>query len=149
YQDLDQAGVWQETGDYGPVWYPTTVGYDWEPYEYGQWVWVAPWGWTWIDDQPWGFAPFHYGRWVYSGGRWGWCPGDRLRRPIYAPALVGFVGSDPWRFYSRAVRPEHWVPLAPGEVYQAPYTRNAAYLRVVNGGSVRHDVVDHFDWRAQ
>ena len=25
----------------------------------------APWGWTWIDDARWGFAPFHYGRWAY------------------------------------------------------------------------------------
>ncbi|MBV9082876.1 MAG: hypothetical protein JOZ62_09385, partial [Acidobacteriaceae bacterium] len=60
-EDLGQYGVWDETPDYGPVWYPRTVLAGWAPYHYGHWVWVEPWGWTWVDDAPWGFAPFHYG----------------------------------------------------------------------------------------
>jgi hypothetical protein len=28
---------------------------------------MSPWGWTWVDNAPWGFAPFHYGRWVGAG----------------------------------------------------------------------------------
>ena len=45
----------------------------------GHWAWVRPWGWTWVDDAPWGFAPFHYGRWVYHRNAWCWAPGH-LRR---------------------------------------------------------------------
>ena len=149
YSDLDNAGTWQKTVDYGAVWYPSAVPYGWEPYAFGQWVWVRPWGWTWVDDQPWGFAPFHYGRWVSVSGRWGWSPGERMRRPVYAPALVAFVGNDPWRFHSRSMRPSRWVPLAPGEAYRAPYTRNVAYLRLVNRGHMHKDALDRFDWRGR
>jgi hypothetical protein len=59
YQDLDAYGDWQTAPDYGAVWYPRGVADDWAPYRYGRWAWVAPWGWTWIDLAPWGFAPFH------------------------------------------------------------------------------------------
>src|SRR6266849_2839587 len=81
---------------YGAVWYPQAVPADWAPSRYGHWRWVEPWGWTWIDDQPWGFAPFHYGRWAYIGNRWGWTPGVIVARPVYAPALVAFIGGANW-----------------------------------------------------
>jgi len=41
---------------------------DWAPYRYGRWEYIAPWGYTWVDEEPWGFAPFHYGRWVNFQG---------------------------------------------------------------------------------
>jgi hypothetical protein len=75
-----------------PVWTPSTVRSDWAPYRYGRWAWVRPWGWTWVDDAPWGFAPFHYGRWVSWRGRWGWVPGSYVARPVFAPALVAWLG---------------------------------------------------------
>ena len=63
------------------------------PYREGSWAYVAPWGWTWVDSAPWGFAPFHYGRWAEIGGRWGWVPGGAVGAPpVYAPALVTFLG---------------------------------------------------------
>lgn len=71
-EDLGSYGQWQSLDDYGPVWFPTSVPTDWAPYRFGHWTSVAPWGWTWIDDQPWGFAPFHFGRWVYIDDHWGW-----------------------------------------------------------------------------
>ncbi len=94
YQDLDAYGHWDNAPTYGAVWVPNSVPVGWAPYRYGHWVWIAPWGWTWVDDQPWGFAPFHYGRWVYYGGGWGWAPGPYggYWNPYYAPALVGWVG---------------------------------------------------------
>src|SRR5215469_10690630 len=96
YEDLDRYGTWRTDPQYGPVWAPTTVVAGWAPYRYGHWVWVAPWGWTWVDDAPWGFAPFHYGRWAFVGGGWVWVPavvrGPVVVRPVYAPALVAFVG---------------------------------------------------------
>jgi len=100
YQDLDYYGRWQTVPQYGPIWVPNSVPVGWAPYRYGHWVWVAPWGWTWVDDAPWGFAPFHYGRWVSYGGYWGWAPGPVYVgwRPYYAPALVGWIGGGGWGF---------------------------------------------------
>src|SRR5262249_36484959 len=95
YQDMDGYGQWSSEPDYGAVWYPTVVESDWAPYRYGHWAYVSPWGWTWVDDAPWGFAPFHYGRWAYVHDRWGWVPGDfHHYRPVYAPALVTFIGGN-------------------------------------------------------
>ena len=71
-----QYGVMVRQPEYGQVWYPQ-VAPDWVPYREGSWAYVAPWGWTWVDSEPWGFAPFHYGRWADIGGRWGWVPGAR------------------------------------------------------------------------
>src|SRR4051812_9490605 len=59
YEDLDDNGSWSSEPEYGNVWTPTRVVAGWSPYRYGRWVWVSPWGWTWIDDAPWGYAPFH------------------------------------------------------------------------------------------
>ena len=90
--DLDEYGAWRQTPDYGPLWVPTAVTPGWAPYSNGQWIWQNPWGWTWVDAAPWGFAPFHYGRWVSFGGYWGWAPGPYYARPYYAPALVAWFG---------------------------------------------------------
>ncbi len=93
YQDLDNYGTWQNSPQYGSVWVPSSVDPGWAPYRYGHWAWIAPWGWTWVDDAPWGFAPFHYGRWVDWNGGWGWAPGPiGYWNPYYAPALVGWIG---------------------------------------------------------
>ncbi|MFC0693056.1 DUF6600 domain-containing protein [Paraburkholderia humisilvae] len=93
YQDLDANGTWRQDPQYGAVWTPNQVPAGWAPYQDGHWVWQAPWGWTWVDDAPWGFAPYHYGRWAYVGNGWAWVPGDIVSEPpVYAPALVAFVG---------------------------------------------------------
>jgi hypothetical protein len=94
YEDLDANGTWRSDPNYGEVWVPTVaVTAQWAPYHQGHWTWIAPWGWTWIDDAPWGFAPFHYGRWAYLGNAWAWVPGPVVvTQPVYAPALVAFVG---------------------------------------------------------
>jgi hypothetical protein len=97
-EDLDYYGTWRVVPTYGAIWTPAGVPVGWAPYRYGHWVWVNPWGWTWVDDAPWGFAPFHYGRWVYYGGAWGWAPGPIFVgwRPYYAPALVAWLGGAGW-----------------------------------------------------
>jgi hypothetical protein len=132
--DLDAHGRWYDSPEYGAVWFPQAVAADWAPYRHGRWMWVAPWGWTWVGDEPWGFAPFHYGRWVFHGGAWGWVPGKRVARPVYAPALVAWVGS-PGASVSVQVgaRPAvGWFPLAPREVYVPPYRSSAKHVRAVN-----------------
>jgi hypothetical protein len=132
YEDLDDYGSWQSAGEYGPVWVPQ-VRVGWAPYHYGHWGWIAPWGWTWIDDAPWGFAPFHYGRWVFYGGNWCWAPGPRRYAPVYAPALVGWVGG---RHLSVSVSvggpPVGWFPLGWNEVYVPAYRVSDNYVRNVN-----------------
>ncbi len=132
--DLDENGEWQPTPEYGYVWVPTVVAAGWVPYRYGQWVWVAPWGWTWIDAAPWGYAPFHYGRWVVWNHTWCWVPAPRHGGPgrtVYAPALVAWVGTAPG---AGTVAPAQvgWFPLGPREVYVPPYRVSAAYARNIN-----------------
>ncbi len=132
YEDLDDNGDWQETPDYGAVWVPRRVATGWAPYRYGHWAWVEPWGWTWIDDAPWGFAPFHYGRWVYVGGGWAWVPGRVVARPVYAPALVVFVGGRNWSLAIAGGSGVAWFPLAPEEPYVPAYRASNRYIRNVN-----------------
>jgi len=131
YQDLDDNGDWSDVPEYGHVWYPTTVAVGWSPYHHGHWGWVGAYGWTWIDDAPWGFAPFHYGRWAYIGNRWGWCPGAIGVRPYYAPALVAFIGGG----VSVGVSiggPVGWFPLGPRDVYFPGYHVSQRYFTNVN-----------------
>lgn len=132
-RQLDAYGRWENSDDYGPVWYPASVPADWAPYRFGHWTSIKPWGWTWIDDQPWGFAPFHFGRWVQSGNRWGWAPGRRVKHPVYAPALVAFVEtSEPSGGPQAADPPVGWFPLAPGEAYSPWYQAGRDYVESVN-----------------
>ena len=128
WEDLDDNGSWDYDNNAGPVWYPSGVAADWVPYRFGHWVWFGAWGWTWVDDAPWGWAPFHYGRWAWFNNRWGWCPGRVIAQPVFAPALVVFVGGATWApggGYG-------WFPLGPGEVYRPPYVVSTPYLRRVN-----------------
>lgn len=80
--DLARHGTWQQHPQFGWVWTPSGMAPNWAPYRQGQWVWVQPWGWTWVDAAPWGFAPFHYGRWHSWGNRWFWAPGPAQPRPL-------------------------------------------------------------------
>ena len=104
-EDLDRHGRWEQSEEYGALWTPRNVPVGWAPYSTGHWVWIHPWGWTWVDDAPWGFAPFHYGRWgllplqlVLDAGRPGAPPG--------VCAGSGGVG----RRAARQRVGEHWWP---------------------------------------
>ena len=124
-------GTWNSDPEYGNVWQPSTsyVFTDWAPYRYGRWIWVTPWGWTWVDDAPWGFAPFHYGRWTYLRQRWCWVPGPRHLRPMYAPALVAWVGPPSFGVHFREVG---WFPLGPREIYIPARRSSWRYFHSVN-----------------
>ncbi len=90
--DLDRHGTWRVVPTYGSVWFPGGVAAGWAPYSDGTWIMDPYYGWTWVDRAPWGWAPYHYGRWVSVSGYWAWAPGPVVVRPVYAPALVAFVG---------------------------------------------------------
>src|SRR5450432_2604189 len=145
YEDLDDNGGWRPVSEYGTVSFPHTTTVGWAPYHYGHWVYIAPWGYTWVEDEPWGYAPFHYGRWVTVGGVWGWVPapapvvGVVYVRPVYAPALVAWVGGP--RFAvgvgvggAAAVG---WFPLGPREIYAPSYRTSRRYITNVNVTNTR------------
>ncbi|MFN7999399.1 MAG: DUF6600 domain-containing protein [Bryobacteraceae bacterium] len=135
YEDLDEYGSWRSAPGYGEMWVPRDVSAGWAPYRDGHWAWVDPWGWTWVDDQPWGFAPFHYGRWAYVGGTWGWCPGPVSVAPVYSPALVAWVGFGGGAGVSLEFGggpAVGWFPLGPRDVYIPAYRASPAYVNRVN-----------------
>jgi hypothetical protein len=105
YAPLASRGAWIEVGSYGRCWHPAGIAVDWRPYCDGQWVWTDC-GWYWQSDEPWGWACYHYGCWVYDPvNGWVWVPGIE-----WAPAWVvwrvggGYIG---------------WAPLGPRGVVVA------------------------------
>lgn len=115
--DLDAYGNWVPS-QYGQVWAPQPPVPDWSPYSYGQWSYVDDYyGWSWVDNAPWGWAPYHYGRWFWNGGSgWCWWPGARFGVSLWSPALVGFFG---WGGGVGVWAGLGWVALAPFEAFHA------------------------------
>jgi hypothetical protein len=154
YEDLDDNGGWRPVPEYGSVWFPHTTVVGWAPYRYGHWVWISPWGWTWVDDEAWGFAPFHYGRWIAVGGVWGWVPcapapvvvGVAYVRPVYAPALVAWVGGEHWGVGIGVGAGVAWFPLGPREVYMPSYPVSRTYVNNVNvtNTTVNNTVINNY-----
>lgn len=158
YEDLDANGTWHNDPSYGEVWVPrAAVSAGWAPYHEGHWAWVAPWGWTWIDDAPWGFAPFHYGRWAYVQNNWAWVPGpvEVSVQPVYAPALVAFVGGGgggggvSWGVnlsiggvIGAGVA---WIPLGPGEAWRPAYRASPGYYSRMNYNSFNHTTINNYN----
>ncbi len=140
-EELDRNGRWEQHPEYGAVWLPLTVSAGWAPYSDGRWAWVQPWGWTWVDNARWGFAPFHYGRWAYWRNAWCWVPGAYVARPVYAPALVAWAGGRPGNGVSIGLRVSRpaigWMPLAPREVYVPHHAVTPSYRERVNAGHDR------------
>ena len=159
YEDLDDYGGWRPVPEYGTVWFPHVTVVGWAPYRYGHWAWISPWGWTWVDDAPWGFAPFHYGRWVSYGGAWGWvpCPPPVVAvayvRPVYAPALVAWVGGPHFAAgmafggggFGAGVN-VGWFPLGPREVFVPSYPVSRTYINNVNisNTTVNQTVINNY-----
>jgi hypothetical protein len=148
YEDLDANGTWRSDPSYGEVWVPTVaVSAGWAPYHEGHWAWIAPWGWTWVDDAPWGFAPFHYGRWAYVGRAWAWVPGPVVvsQPPVYAPALVAFVGGGGgggahWgvdlAIGGAVGAGVAWFALGPGEPWHPAYHYSPTYYNRINNVNI-------------
>src|SRR4051812_20565505 len=135
FEELDEYGSWRQVADYGEGWFPRSLPADWAPYREGYWLWEEPWGWNWVGAEPWGFAPNHYGRWAYVDNAWGWIPGGFVADPVYAPALVGYLG-DPGSVLASAATGAlvGWFPLGPGEAYLPSYSNDPGYIRAINAG---------------
>ena len=106
--DLSQYGDWAVDTGYGLCWTPRDMPAEWAPYRQGRWINQPHRGWTWVDNAPWGFAPFHYGRWVELRGHWIWVPEPLHMHPVYTPAAVAFTRGNDNGFVG-------WIPLGPHE----------------------------------
>jgi hypothetical protein len=101
--DLDMAGAWVETEQWGTVWQPKTPA-GWAPFRNGHWRWYNALGYTFVGGDAWGWLPYHYGRWAHSPAL-GW---------IWAPSLSAvFKPGDV--FWLSGPKLAGWGPLAPGE----------------------------------
>ncbi len=99
YDALDPYGDWIKTDEYGYAFQPREVGEDWRPYTDGNWVYTDA-GWTWVSEEPFGWATYHYGRWAnLEETGWVWVPDTE-----WAPAWVS------WRRSNEYVG---WSPLPP------------------------------------
>jgi hypothetical protein len=101
YDNLGDGGNWIEAGDYGYCWQPSVAvsNTSWRPYSDGYWAYTDV-GWTWVSYEDFGWATYHYGRWMRLRGRgWVWVPGRE-----WGPAWVS------WRTGGDYVG---WAPLPP------------------------------------
>lgn len=106
--DLDTAGHWLQTDQFGAVWKPA-VAADWAPFQNGRWVWYDTLGYTWVSADAWGWLPYHYGRWARTADQgWIWAPSVSQ---IFKPGEV---------FWMRGDKFAGWGPLAPGEQWTPP-----------------------------
>ena len=104
YDSLQPFGDWVWNDAYGWCWSPADMPPGWRPYTDGQWVYTDD-GWTWVADQPWGWACFHYGRWFFDADYgWMWVPGT-----VWAPCWVVWETGDDWI---------GWAPCPPQFVWQ-------------------------------
>ncbi len=107
YNNLNNGGSWVDVGDYGYAWQPDIAvsNRNWRPYTDGYWAYTDV-GWTWVSNEDFGWATYHYGRWARVRGQgWVWVPGRE-----WAPAWVS------WRTGGDHVG---WAPLPPRRGYRA------------------------------
>jgi hypothetical protein len=107
--DLDDYGTWRTDPTYKEVWYPRVTETNWRPYHHGHWVWVEPYGWTWVGNEPWGWGPYHYGSWICRDEGWAWVPGPNEQ--CWTPGGVEWCQSDGVMA---------WTPYGPQEVSYGP-----------------------------
>ncbi len=112
YRELSANGRWVWVEDQGYVWSPTYVSSTWRPYYDGYWSY-GPSGYFWVSSEPWGWAPYHYGRWSWTQP-YGWC---------WAPGRV-FAGA--WVAWSWGAVHVGWAPLG--------YWNQPGYIGGVYGG---------------
>jgi len=117
-QTLDPYGSWSDDPTYGTIWTPSpsAVGPDFQPYvSAGHWTYDDDY--TWVSDYPWGWAPFHYGRWIFIDGRgWAWVPGRE-----YRGAWVNWSVDDGYGYLGWAPAPPLFIWVAGAPVWWHGY----------------------------
>ena len=118
WSDLDIHGTWYTVPGTGPVWQPENADEGFDPYGYGNWVYVNT-GYVFASGYSWGWTPFHCGAWQYFGGfGWGWSPNTLCGSWGFGGGLGGIflVGRHPGRFppiTSPKPGPVHPKPIVP------------------------------------
>ena len=103
YDSLEPYGDWISVDGYGYCWRPNAAMDDpeWRPYTVGNWVHTGG-GWTWVSEEEFGWAVYHYGRWVQLEDLgWAWVPGYE-----WAPAWVAWRTTEDEQYVG-------WAPLPP------------------------------------
>jgi hypothetical protein len=103
-EPLSRYGTWIDDPRYGRVWKPSdeSAGPGFTPYASdGTWAANDDGGWVFQSsrDPEWGWATYHYGRWVELDGLWVWVPGT-----VWGPSWVE------WRYGGGYVG---WAPMGP------------------------------------
>ncbi len=122
--DVDRHGEWVDVPVYGRAWRPYVVASGWSPFFYGRWVFLSPFGWTWISYEPWGWITYHYGSWVTTT-RYGWVWVPSVNYRVWYPARARIIVE------RESVR---WVPLRPGERFDTNHSvwHDRNYERTIN-----------------
>jgi len=118
YTPLSSCGSWVDVRTYGRCWRPAGVVMGWRPYCDGNWVWTDC-GWYWVSDEPWAWACYHYGYWVYDSiYGWIWVPDVE-----WAPAWVC------WRFGGGYIG---WAPIPLHRFLSTGHPADSAFVFVDN-----------------
>jgi len=99
YSSLSPYGEWIDLQDGVKAWHPYNVSPEWKPYSIGRWNWTNN-GWYWDSDEPFGWATYHYGRWI-DDENYGW---------IWVPDYTWGPSWVEWRYDNDYVG---WAPLPP------------------------------------
>lgn len=140
---LAADGTWVDVSYYGHCWRPRDVGSDWRPYCSGHWEWTDC-GWYWVSDEPWAWACYHYGYWVFDeDDGWIWVPGIE-----WAPAWVewrvgdGYVGWAPLAPHGMTIAPQQFVFVGIND-FTSPIRPNTVIVNnttIVNNTKVISDI---------
>jgi len=99
YDALIDYGDWVLIEPYGFVFRPRVAWNQWQPFEDGFWAATDTYGWVWISAEPFGWATYHYGQWLF----------DRFQGWVWIPGLEWMPGSVSWYTAGDYVG---WAPLA-------------------------------------
>jgi hypothetical protein len=127
FAQLAPYGRWVSGEARGWTWVPTAVPAGWKPYTVGHWE-VTSYGWTWMSDEPFGWATYHYGRWFMDDKLgWTWLPGDDFGAAwVDWRAGHGYTG---------------WAPLQPDPDAKPPAEQ---YCFVKDGALLAPSLADAF-----
>ncbi len=139
--DLEPYGRWIDTPAYGTCWVPAHAPHGWRPYWDGHWTYTDC-GWSWVSNEPWGWATYHYGRWFhdpYHG--WMWMPGS-----VWAPSWVAWHCGDGYVGWAPLPPAAHWnvsIGLRFGGVDRIP-SRDWCYVEQRNftHSKIKYKIVD-------
>jgi len=109
FRELSLHGMWVRNEHFGYAWVPQVSDPGWRPYRLGHWG-HGQRGYFWVSHEPWGWAPYHYGRWTWLEDLgWAWIPGTVFGGAwvswSWGPNHVGWAALDFWNMPARRSAP--------------------------------------------